>query len=188
MTNKTPMNTSPLLTRREAQELAYPGKPARYFSEPIQFLRDFYEARYAELMEVRHVEHVMMDGERCCGACGHIAEDDDGDPYRFCPGCGVRISNEECTMKKPVLVTITKTGDKTQPFTLSIDKPGDANYHPTCETYADKRGARRGALRALDALCFAKLESGRSFYYNGSIFRLWVTPEGSGIKFKYVNC
>lgn len=89
-------------------------------------------------------------------------------------------------MKKPVLVTITKTKHKTQPYVLSIDKPGKGPDLTNRERYADKRGARRGALRALDARTYPRLYSGKPWFFNSD--HSWVTPEGRAIKFKYLGC
>lgn len=63
------------------------------FRDGARMAMMFYEAQIAsgELMVVKTALAIEMDAQRCCGNCGHIAEDYDGDPYRFCPGCGAKI-------------------------------------------------------------------------------------------------
>ena len=82
---------------------------------------------------------------------------------------------------KPVIVTITKTRHKSQPYKFSIDGPGYQPNTTNDERYVDARGARRGALRLLDARTYPALTSGRSWYFNGGY--LWVTPKARPIKF-----
>jgi len=52
---------------------------------------------------------------------------------------------------KPVIITITKTRRKTQPFTFSIDMPGNAAKQTKAEYYTRSTTARTGALRQLSA-------------------------------------
>lgn len=54
--------------------------------------------------------------------------------------------------QKPVVITITKTRRKTQPYTFSIDKPGAARKETKSEYYCSRGSARRGALRQLGAV------------------------------------
>ena len=57
---------------------------------PASWVRDYYEHLIAEgkLRVVVEVGLMISEGQEYCGKCGHIVEDYDGDPYRFCPGCG----------------------------------------------------------------------------------------------------
>ncbi len=52
---------------------------------------------------------------------------------------------------KPVIITVTKTRRKTQPFTFSIDMPGNAAKQTKSEYYTRSTTARTGALRQLGA-------------------------------------
>lgn len=53
---------------------------------------------------------------------------------------------------KPVIITITKTRRKTQPFTFSIDMPGNAAKQTKAEYYTRSTTARTGALRQIGAV------------------------------------
>ena len=53
---------------------------------------------------------------------------------------------------KPVVITITKTRRKTQPFTFSIDMPGNAAKQTKAEYYTRSTTARTGALRQIGAI------------------------------------
>ncbi len=53
---------------------------------------------------------------------------------------------------KPVVITITKTRRKTQPFTFSIDMPGNAAKQTKAEYYTRSTTAKTGALRQIGAL------------------------------------
>lgn len=83
-------------------------------------------------------------------------------------------------MKKPVTVEIKMTRNA-QPYTVTIFPVGKGEPYKIKQRYADKRGAKRGALRALDARTWPSLISGRPFYFSGGY--LWVTPKGNPIKF-----
>ncbi len=52
---------------------------------------------------------------------------------------------------KPVIITVTKTRRKTQPFTFSIDMPGNAAKQTKAEYYTRSTTARTGALRQIGA-------------------------------------
>lgn len=52
---------------------------------------------------------------------------------------------------KPVIITVTKTRRKSQPFTFSIDLPGNAAKQTKNEYYTRSTTARTGALRQIDA-------------------------------------
>lgn len=52
---------------------------------------------------------------------------------------------------KPVIVTITKTKHKSQPYVFTIDVPGPQGKETKCERYASAKSAKRGALRKLGA-------------------------------------
>lgn len=54
--------------------------------------------------------------------------------------------------KKPVVVTITKSRHKTQPFSVTIDKPGSSEPYTMKERYTRRSTARLGALRNLSAM------------------------------------
>ena len=82
---------------------------------------------------------------------------------------------------KPVIVTLKKGRHKSQPWTFVINGPGNAPNTTNDERYADRRGAKRGALRFLDARTWPSLISGREWFFNGSY--KWVTPKGREIKF-----
>ncbi len=53
---------------------------------------------------------------------------------------------------KPVVITITKTRRKMQPFTFSIDMPGNAAKQTKAEYYTRSTTARTGALRQIGAI------------------------------------
>lgn len=52
---------------------------------------------------------------------------------------------------KPILVTLTQTRHKTQPWTVEIDMPGGGPDDQLLERYTVRKSARRGALRHLKA-------------------------------------
>lgn len=54
-------------------------------------------------------------------------------------------------MSKQILVTITKSRHKKQPFTFEVNMPGNAPEQSNDERYTVRRSAWRGALRFLDA-------------------------------------
>lgn len=54
--------------------------------------------------------------------------------------------------RKPVIVTITKTRRKSQPFTFSIDLPGSAGKQTKAEYYTRSFTCKMGALRQLGAV------------------------------------
>lgn len=83
---------------------------------------------------------------------------------------------------KNVTVTISKGRHKTQPYTFKINGPGHGPDTTNDERYADKRGAKRGALRLLDARTWPSLISGRQWFFTGGY--KWVTPKGRDIVFK----
>lgn len=87
--------------------------------------------------------------------------------------------------KKQVTVTIkrTKRKEADQPYTVTIHPGGKAEPYTMKQRYADKRGARRGALRSLDARTYPHGFSGRPWYFGGAY--LWTTPKGVRIVFEY---
>lgn len=77
--------------------------------------------------------------------------------------------------KKPVLVTITKTRHKSQPWTFVYDEPGNGPLSTVRGRYADKKGAVRGALRKLKAQDFRSVPHWNGYYG-------FFTPKGHSIK------
>lgn len=53
--------------------------------------------------------------------------------------------------KKPVIVNITETSHKTQPWKYSIDRPGKGARETKEERYSNAYGARRASIAHLDA-------------------------------------
>ena len=53
--------------------------------------------------------------------------------------------------KAPIVVTIKRGKHATQPFTVTIDPAGRAEPYKMRQRYADRKGAKRGALRQLKA-------------------------------------
>ena len=69
--------------------------PPEWIGVGLFHAQSYIEAKITsgELMVVKEVECVLMEGVRRCGECGHIVEDHDGYPYTFCPDCGAKIVN-----------------------------------------------------------------------------------------------
>lgn len=51
--------------------------------------------------------------------------------------------------KAPITILVKRGKHRTQPFTIRVDEPGNAPLLTIAERYADRDGARRGALRKL---------------------------------------
>ena len=54
--------------------------------------------------------------------------------------------------RAPYVVTIKKGKHATQPYTVTIDPAGRAEPYKMRQRYADRKGAKRGALRNLRAV------------------------------------
>lgn len=86
--------------------------------------------------------------------------------------------------KRPVVVTITKTNYEDQPWKFAIDDTGPGPHVTVKGRYADRKGAKKGALRKLKAVTAL----GDSFNQKARPFDFaWFTPKGNPIVFKYTT-
>lgn len=79
--------------------------------------------------------------------------------------------------KKPVVVTINKTRHKTQPYTFVVDD-GRGPDLTVRERYTRSNGAKRGALRALNAD-----NNYNSVWMNAKLVRMYFMLDGRRIDF-----
>lgn len=86
------------------------------------------------------------------------------------------------TKKKPVVVHITKTRHKKQPYTFSVDTAGPDLTKKT--RYTDAYSAKRAALSLLDARNSSGI-AGRTWRYSGGY--AWFTPKGRPIQFLFTK-
>ena len=92
--------------------------------------------------------------------------------------------------KKPVIVTLKESGHKSQPWTFTIDMPGNNPLTKNSERYTTKGSARRAALGLLDAHTVPSVPKqtgfpGRPWRYSGGY--AWQTPKGARIEFVVVR-
>jgi hypothetical protein len=81
---------------------------------------------------------------------------------------------------KPIIVTVTETRHKSQPWKFVIDKPGPKAKETKHERYATASSAVRGAMRVIGATYFP-------FEIYGYAKKGWSVWDDRSLKRRYIN-